>query len=361
MRPFHSRADKAALDDLRLRLHATRWPPALSADWTYGFPVPELQEICRYWADEFDWRRAEAAMFAWPHFQIEIGGFCIHFVHIRSQRAGAPALVLTHGWPGSFLELLPLAPLLPDFDLVIPSLPGFAFSPHPGTPGCDTAVIAGLWASLMTALGYDRFGVHGGDIGASVSTLLGSQYPERILGVHLNYLPGAYYPELASTEPITAAEEAFLAEKALWANAQGGYEHLQRTQPQTLSYGLNDSPAALAAWMLDRFRNWSDCDGQLTPYFQIDDLLANVALYWLTGSTASSFRLYTERWPAFAPVRVPCAFARFPREISLPPRSWVERGYHIVRWTEMPRGGHFAAWEQPALLATDLREFFACD
>lgn len=346
------RSDNGALKELRSRLRATRWPEALGEGWGYGFPVAELREICRYWAEEFDWRRAEDAMFAWPHAQEQLGGFRIHYVHVRRRERNAPALLLTHGWPGSFLEMLPLAPLLGDFHLVIPSLPGFGFSPHPGTAGCNTFVVAGLWAELMSRLGYERFGVQGGDIGASVSTILGWKYPERVTGVHLNYLPGSYRPQVAG--PLTADEEAFLDEKARWADEFGAYEHLQRTQPQTLSYGLNDSPAALAAWILERYRAWGD-------YFDVDGLLANVTLYWLTGTIGSSCRLYAEcaRAPlAGVRVGVPCAFAHFPNEIAHPPRGWVERGYHVVRWTEMPRGGHFAALEEPALLADDIRAFF---
>lgn len=304
-------------------------------------------------------------MFRWPHHQLTLGGYRVHCVHVRSEQADAPALVLTHGWPGTFLEMLPLVPRLRDFHLVIPSLIGFGFSPHPGTPGCNSFVMAELWVALMAALGYERFYAQGGDFGASVSTILGWRHTPHLLGVHLNYIPSSYQPWLAPGEAVTEEETAAQQASRQWEEDSGAYAHVQRTEPQTLSYGLQDSPAGLAAWLLQRFRDWSDCGGDLTARFPLDDLLAQVTLYWLTGSIGSSMRLYgeTARRPlhmaAGERVAAPCAIAHFPLETPFPPRRWVERGYHVVRWTEMPRGGHFAALEEPDLLAGDVREFAA--
>ena len=363
--PFHYRAAEGDLEDLRRRLASTRWPPeGPGADpWEDGFALRELQSLCRRWREEFDWRAAERAIERWPQFLAEIGSYRIHFLHVRGRRRGGLPLILTHGWPGSFLEFLPVIPMLEEFDLVIPSLPGFGFSRAPAEPGCNTFVIAALWAELMRGLGYERYGAQGGDFGAAVSTILGWKYPERVAGVHLNYIPGSYRPDLSAGPPPSAEEQAFLAEVARWEETEGAYAHLQRTRPGTLSYGLNDSPAGLAAWILECFRNWADCGG-LESRFAMH-ALANLTLYWLTGCIGAACRLYREtaRAPlAFGPgerVRVPTAVAHFPREAPFPPRSWVERGYALARWTEMPSGGHFAALEEPERLTADVAAFFA--
>ena len=376
--PYRYAAPQAALDDLGQRLRRSRWPDALDHNgWQQGFALAPLRQLCDYWASTFDWRAQEQRIFSFPHFRYTAsGGLGIHFIHQRGQGPAPLPLVLTHGWPGSFLEMLDLVPRLADparfsadprdaFDVVVPSLPGFGFSDRPQAPGSNLFHAADLWAELMSALGYDRFAAQGGDFGASVSTLLGLRHPQRLIGIHLNYIPGSYRPSLdPPAPPLTPEEEAFRAEATRWADAEGAYSHLQRTYPQTLAYGLNDSPAALAAWILEKFRNWGDCQGNLECHFDRDWLLANVTLYWLTQTIASSTRLYweTARAPLrFAPgerVTVPVAVARFPREAPFPPRSWVERGYNLERWTPMPRGGHFPALEDPAALAADLRAFF---
>ncbi len=250
------------------------------------------------------------------------------------------------------------------FDVVVPSLPGFGFSDRPIRPGMNTFRIAEIWTGLMDDLGYSRFAAQGGDFGASVSTILGLRHADRILGIHLNYIPGSYRPPLDPSAKLDAVEEQFLKDAARWYDESGAYAHLQRTHPQTAAYGLNDSPAALAAWILEKFRAWSDCNGDLYGRFTRDELLSNVTLYWITETIHSSFRLYYEGGKAplhFAPgefVHVPCAIARFPKEEPFPPRPWIERGYNLQHWTDMPRGGHFAAAEEPELLAQDIRAFF---
>ena len=342
---------QSAVDDLRERIRRTRWPDAAAAS---------VREICEYWATDFDWKAQIEALSRWPHRRFDSAHGGVHFIHVPSVHRSAIPLVLTHGWPGSFLEMLRIIPLLTDsFDLVVPSLPGFGFSDRPTEPGMNAFRIADIWAHLMTELGYARFAAQGGDLGAGVSTALGLRHPDRIVGIHLNYIPGSYRPYLKPGELPAPEESAFLDDAARWAERNGAYAHLQATRPLTAAYALNDSPAGLAAWILEKFAEWSDRG------LSRDELLANVTLYWMTETIHSSFRLYSEnrnRPFHFGPddfVRPPCAITRFPKEISAPPRAWVERGYNVRRWTEMPRGGHFAAAEEPELLAADLREFFS--
>lgn len=367
---------QSAVDDLRVRLSRTRWPDEIpDSEWDYGFSLGFLREICEYWRDGFDWKAQVDRLASLPHFRYVTRGTGIHFIHQRGTEPNPIPLVLTHGWPGSFLEMLTVLPMLTDpakfgadprdsFDVVVPSLPGYGFSDRPIHPGVNTFAIAGMWTELMDELGYRRFGAQGGDIGASVSTILGMRHADRILGIHLNYIPGSYRPYLTPESRLAPDEENFLKNAASWYDRSGAYAHLQRTRPQTAAYGLNDSPAALAAWILEKFRDWSDCDGDVYRKFTRDELLANVTLYWMTETIHSSFRLYYESGKAplhFAAedrVRVPCAIAHFPREEPFPPRAWIERGYNVRQWTEMPRGGHFAAMEEPELLAKDIRAFF---
>ena len=251
------------------------------------------------------------------------------------------------------------------FDVVVPSLPGFGFSDRPAERGVNVFRTAAVWDELMTGLGYRRYGAQGGDFGAGVSTVLGLRHAEHVAGVHLNYIPGSYRPALGpGSPPLAAEEEAFLRDADAWYAEEGGYAHQQRTRPQTLAFGLNDSPVGLAAWMVEKLRAWSDCGGDLETRFSKDEVLTQVMIYWVSETISSSVRYYFEGRLAplhFAPgerVSVPCGIARFSLEAPFPPRSWIERGYEVRRWTEMPRGGHFAAWEEPELLARDVREFF---
>jgi pimeloyl-ACP methyl ester carboxylesterase len=250
------------------------------------------------------------------------------------------------------------------FDVVVPSLPGYGFSDPPAAPGTNLFRIADLFAELMTALGYERFGAQGGDFGAGVATGLALRHPARLIGIHLNYVPGSYVPDLSAPPPISTEEEASLADGRRWWDEGGGYAHEQRTRPLTLAYALNDSPAGLAAWIVEKFREWGDCGGDVHARFTPDELLTNVTIYWVTQTIGPSMRLYREtvlRPLRFAPgerVRVPAGIARFAREEPFPPRSWVERGYDVRRWSEFDRGGHFAAMEEPELLAADVRAFF---
>jgi pimeloyl-ACP methyl ester carboxylesterase len=374
VKPFRSDVPEGVLDDLRRRLAHARWPDALhGAGWTYGADLDFMRSLAAYWRDTFDWRAQERRLNLWPQFRAEVGGLGVHFIHARGKGPEPWPLVVTHGWPGSVFELLELIPLLTDpgahgadpadaFDVVAPSLPGFGFSDRPARGGMSPAATADLWAALMELLGYARFGAQGGDFGAGVATWLGLRHPRRLTGIHLNYVPGSFRPRVAGE--LSEAERRFQDERDAWYQAEGGYAHEQATKPQTLAFGLHDSPVGLCAWIVEKFHGWSDCGGEVGRRFSDDELLANVTLYWVTETIHSSLRYYVEssRTPlvlaAGQRVEVPCGFARFPLEAPSPPREWVERGYDVRRWTEMPRGGHFAAMEEPRLLAEDLRAFF---
>jgi len=375
IRPFSIRASDRTLDDLRRRLTETRFPDTLSEGWEDGASLPEMRELLAFWRDGFSWRREEEELNRLPQFLADVDGETVHFAHVRGRGPAPMPLVVTHGWPGSFVEMRKLIPLLADpgahggdpadaFDVVVPSLPGFGFSGRPAAPGMNTFRIADLWSRLMEGLGYARFGAQGGDFGASVSTGLALDHSARLTGIHLNYVPGSYAPDLSSGPPLTGEEEAFLAERARWIEEEGGYAHEQRTYPQTLAYALNDSPAGLAAWIVEKFRSWGDCAGDWRTRFTAEELLTNVTIYWLTETIGSSMRLYREtsrrplRFAEGRRVRTPTGIARFAKEAPFPPRSWVERGYDVVRWTEFARGGHFAAMEEPELLARDIRAYF---
>lgn len=373
--PFRIHIDDRDIEDLRRRLRETRWPRGVDGGgWEMGMDAAYLRSLSDYWRNQFDWRSVEAALNRLPHFQAESASGSLHFVHLKGSGAHPIPIILTHGWPSTFAELLELGRMLATpatfgaassegFDVVIPSLPGYAFSSAPSKVGTNAFTIADQWATLMATLGYTKFMAHGGDIGAGVSTALGLRHSDRLLALHLNYIPGSYQPDIPKSAPLTHEETEFFARRSAWNGEEGGYAHVQSTKPDVLAPSLNDSPAGLAAWMVDKFRSWSDCDGDVELRFTRDDILTTVSLYWFTRSMPSAIRLYWEgrkRPFKFAPgerINVPVAIAHFPREIPIPPRAYVERGYNVTRWTEMPKGGHFAAHEEPASLANDIRAF----
>ncbi|WP_345816349.1 epoxide hydrolase family protein [Paraburkholderia sp. PREW-6R] len=375
--PFQIAVPDDAIDDLRRRLRATRWAPVTpSPAWQQGVDAAWLRELATYWADQFDWRAAERRLNEQPQFQADVDGQRVHFVHRRGAGPAPYPLVVTHGWPGSFFEFHALLDLLCDpaatggdpadsFDVVVPSLPGFAFSQAPAQPGMSAFQVADRWVSLMRGLGYERFGAQGGDIGAGVSVALAARHADTVDGIHLNFLPGTYEPAIgAAQQPLTAEEEHFLREKAGWVALEGGYAHMHGTKPVTLAASLNDSPVGLAAWIAEKFRAWSDCGGDVESVFSKEALLTNISLYWFTQCIGSSIQIYWEnrlqpmRFDGGERVRTPVGFAHFPKELSQPPRSWLERTFNVVQWTDMPAGGHFAAMEKPELLAADIRRFF---
>lgn len=363
IRPFRIAVPDSELADLRERLHRTRWPERECVpDWSQGIPLDYVQDLARYWADEYDWRAREARLNSFDQFVTEIDGLDIHFIHQRSANPDALPVLITHGWPGSVVEFAHvIGPLSRDFHLVCPSLPGFGFSGKPADTGWTVERIALAWDSLMKRLSYDRYGAQGGDWGAAVTTQIGrnaSSDSAGCVGIHLN-MPIAV-PVGDMTEP-SPDDRAALAARKHYDRWEAGYSKQQSTRPQTLGYGLADSPVGQLAWVVEKLYAWSDCDGHPENVFSRDEMLDNVMLYWATNSGASSARLYWESFTAFGGggmVTVPTGIARFPKEIFRPPRSWCEAAYTITQWTDMPRGGHFAAFEQPELFVADVRAFF---
>ncbi|SFO07923.1 Pimeloyl-ACP methyl ester carboxylesterase [Geodermatophilus obscurus] len=364
--PFAVDVPEEAVADLRRRLRGTRWPEtATVGDWSQGVPLPWLQEVCRYWAEEHDWSRVQAELNAFPQVTTVVDGLPVHLLHVRSPHAGALPLVLTHGWPGSVVEFLGLLGPLTDpedprdaFSVVVPSLPGYGWSGKPAAPGWGPARTADAWAEVMRRLGYERFGAQGGDIGSFVSANLGARHPDRVVGVHLNMVVTG--PPEEQTE-FDGREQRALDRLREFRTDGSAYSHQHRTRPQTLGYGLTDSPAGQAAWILEKFAAWTD--GDPVAAIGLDRLLDDVSVYWFTATATSSARMYWEM--ARAPqereprVDVPTGVSLFPHEIFQPPRAWVERQLTDLRtWREHDGGGHFAALERPAELVADVREFF---
>lgn len=375
IRPFRIAVPQADIDDLKARLRNPRLPaPLLGPGWELGTDIAYLRTLLTYWRDRFDWRAQERALNTLEQFTTEIDGLTIHFIHRRSKHAGAFPLLITHGWPGSIAEFTKIIGPLTDptahggtaadaFDVVMPSIPGFGFSQAPREAGFDPARVARIEAALMARLGYTKYGVQGGDWGSIISTQVAARDPGHVAGLHLNMCfgnaPAGQDPEAG----LTDAEKARVKARQVFQNEETGYQQIQGTKPQTIGIALNDSPVALAAWIVEKFRTWCDCDGDPERIFTKDELLTNLSIYWFTQTAASSARIYYEsRHPTTPPVpgriAAPMACADFPREIIWSPRSWLEGRYNIQRWTPMPGGGHFAALEQPQLLVEDVRAFF---
>lgn len=360
------------LEDLRARLRATRWArPWPVQGWRAGTDGTELRRLVAYWADGYDWRRFEAALNALPSYFAEVDGTVVHYLRFDAEREGALPIVLTNGWPSTFYELTELAERLSSpsrfggnpqdaFTVIVPSLPGFTFSAQ--RPSLDQSLPTHeLWHRLMREkLGFERYGAHGGDLGAGITGWLAQAHPESVVGIHLLDVDRTTRDD---DGPLTAEESTFLDAVRAWSAQEGAYAHQQSTRPLTLAQGLSDSPAGLLGWILEKYRAWSDCGGDVSARFDDDFLLTQASLYWFTDTISTSFRPYYERGNELAPVLnrvdVPTALASFPADLGArPPRSWVERRYHLVRYTPMPRGGHFAAREEPELLAGDITAFF---
>jgi microsomal epoxide hydrolase len=372
--PFTVRVPDRVLADLRDRLGRVRWPDEPpDAGWRFGTELAYMKDLVEYWRARYDWRAHEAQLNAFPQYTVELGGIPLHFIHQPGAGPRPLPLLLSHGWPGSVWEFHEILPMLTDparfgadpadaFTVVAPSLPGYGFSFRPGQRRLGLVDIADLFAALMTdVLGYERFAAQGGDWGSFITARLGVAHAARLAGLHLNLMPIRRDQKAASPND---EEKTYLAQLDRWLREETGYQWIQGTKPQTLAYGLTDSPVGLAAWIVEKFRTWSDCGGDVERSFTRDELLTNVTIYWVTGAIGSSFWPYYDRYhspwpiPDGARIEVPTGYAAFPREILLPPRSWAERVFNIQRWTVMPRGGHFAALEEPELLAADLREFF---
>ncbi len=371
VQPFRIAVPDDVLADLRRRLAATRWPePECVDDWSQGMPLSYTRELAAYWAEGYDWRARESALNRFDQFTTEIEGLDIHFIHQRSPHADAFPLIITHGWPGSVVEFQKVIEPLTDptahggraedaFHVVCPSLPGYGFSGKPSATGWNVGKIADAWETLMVRLGYERYGAQGGDWGAAVTTQIGRNRGHCV-AIHTN-MPIALPPAGALDNP-TDEDQRALAALDYYRRWDSGYAKQQSTRPQTLGYGLVDSPVAQLAWIIEKFWSWTDCDGRPENALTRDELLDNVMVYWVTGTGASSARLYWESLGAFRPddrVELPTGVAAFPKEIGRSPRHWCEANYQITRWTTMSRGGHFAAFEQPDLFVDDVRAFFA--
>jgi len=370
LQPLTIAIPEADLDDLRSRLAATRWPEReLVDDWSQGIPLAYVQDVCRYWSDEYDWRRCEAEINGYEQLIHTGDGPDIHLLHVRSPHEDAIPLVLTHGWPGSIVEFLDVIGPLTDptahggnaadaFHVVLPTLPGFGFSGKPTETGWGVERIADRWAEMMSDLGYERFGAQGGDWGSSVTTNLAVRHPDRLLGIHLNMVIALPGPDDGDH---TETEQAALASLTHYQQQEAGYSTQQSTRPQTVGYGLVDSPTAQAAWVLEKFWAWVDHGGHPEDVFTRDRLLDNVMMYWLTATGASSARLYWESFRSFGfdPITVPAGLSIFPKEIFRASRRWAERRFTDIRhWNELDKGGHFAAFEQPNLFVDEVRASF---
>ena len=372
--PFRLDVPEETLDDLTARLERTRWPDEIpGSDWRYGSNLAYVQRLVERWRDGFDWRAQEAELNAFAQYRVQLGGIDLHFVHEPGVGPDPTPLLLVHGWPGSVWEFHDLIPRLTDparfdgdpedaFTVVAPSLPGYTLSYRPGQPRFDVGQIGDLFAELMTdVLGYERFAAQGGDWGGYIVACLAAGHPEKLVGIHLNFLP--VRQDLPVPAEPSAEDLEYQEELRFWQAEETGYHAIQGTKPQTIAYALTDSPAGLAAWIVEKFQTWSDHRGDFEGWLALDSLLTNITLYWVTGAINSTF------WPYYAIrhgpwplpdgwIDVPMAYASFPRETRHPPRHFAEPFFDVRRWTEMPRGGHFAALEVPDLLADDIAAFF---
>ena len=380
--PFKINIDQAVLDDLKRRVSNTRWTDEIDNEkWEMGANKSYLKELCSYWQHGFDWRKQEALLNSFAQYKAVVDDFTLHFIYEEGKGTTRIPLLITHGWPDSIVRFYKLIPLLTaadenglSFDVVAPSIPGFGFSEIPTKKGMNPKKIAGLFNELMTKeLGYDTYYAHGGDWGSSITEQVALYHSKSVLGIHLTDVPFGH--SMKPPKDPTAAEEAFLKKTKMWREKEGAYSSIQATKPQTVAYGLNDSPAGLAGWIVEKFDTWSDNDGNIENAFSKDELLTNLTIYWATGTINSSMRLYYEALQAILQatynplmklnpfdktddkVEVPAAFARFPKEISHPPKEFAERFFNVQQWTEMSKGGHFAALEEPKLLAEDIRKF----
>jgi pimeloyl-ACP methyl ester carboxylesterase len=374
LRPFRVDVPDAVLADLRDRLTRTRWPDQIpGSGWGYGTDLAYLRDLCETWRTSFDWRKQEDRFNRWPHFQTDIDGQQVHFIHARSPEPDALPLIVTHGWPGSVAEFLEVIGPLSDprahggdpadaFHVVCPSIPGYGWSGPTREPGWDIRRVSEAWKTLMARLGYERYGAQGGDWGAIISGDLGLVDPEHMAGIHLNMLLA--FPPADGGRELTAQEQADVDGLTQFLQTGAAYQEIQGKNPQTLGYGLTDSPVGLAAWIIEKFWAWTDNDGNPEDAVSRDELLTNLTVYWVTNTINSSVRLYCESQrsgrfgPAGARVDVPTGAAVFPKEILKAPRAWAEKAYDLRRYTRFDRGGHFAALEEPDLLIEDVRAFF---
>lgn len=377
IQPFQIDVKQAVLDDLQKRLAITRFPTGIQgAGWEYGTNPNYLEELCRYWRHDFDWRNQEGYLNSFKHFHAEVDGMGLHFIHEKGKGDNPIPLLLVHGWPDTFARFLKVIPLLtnPDesdlsFDVIVPSLPGFGFSDKPQKQGLTFSFGDLLHTLMVKELGYKRFAVQGGDWGSTVTELMARSHASSLVGIHLTDVP--FFHMFQKPDDLSSTEEKYLNKLETFPHTEGAYSLIQSTRPLSLACGLNDSPAGLAAWMVEKFRAWSDCNGDLENCYSRDEILTIVMIYWVTQTIDSSFFPYYDlanagamRWTSetvknwLGSADVPAGFAIFPKDLSTPPREWAERFFNVQRWTEMPRGGHFAAMEEPELFVQDIRSMF---
>ncbi|HTI94543.1 MAG TPA: epoxide hydrolase [Puia sp.] len=368
VQPYSISISPFVIEDLRERLGRARWPDEISGSgWEYGTNMAFLKDLCTHWGHGFDWKEEEEHLNTFAHFQTRIDETNLHFIHEKGKGADPVPLLLIHGYPDSFARFLKLIPLLtaegPDglsFDVIVPSIPGFGFSDRPSQPGMNSQRIAGMFARLMTQLGYEKFISHGGDWGSVISEELAFQFPDRLLGLHLTEVP---YYHLFTVRPddLSSKEKEYLQAGQQWQRKEGAYALLQSTKPQTLAYAVNDSPIGLAAWIIEKFYSWSDCGGDLEKLYARDELLTNLTIYWVTQTAGSAFRIYYEQSQrprqGSEKIKVPAAFCVSAKDLVPAPREFAERFFNVQQWTQLPSGGHFAAMEQPGRLAEDLFRF----
>ena len=384
MKKFVINVDDKLLDDLKHRLNIIRWPDEIpKSKWTQGTNLDYLKELVEYWKTDFNWKIHENSLNKFNNFIVNIKDFKIHFIYEKSPNKNAIPIVLTHGWPGTFYEMHKIIPLLTNpeinggnpkdsFDVIVPSLPGYGFSSKPTRHGINIRETSKMWDSLMTdTLGYKKYAAYGGDIGTGVTSQLGYMYPNKIIGIHMiaNLINGLQPYLGTGSKPLTENEYAHNNRTKKWMAREGAYYRMHSTKPQTLSYGLNDSPVGLASWIIEKYYAWSDCDGDIESSFTKDELLVTLTIYWVTETINSSIRMYLEyqklndqhiynHLKKSEKITTPARIVVFPGDISDPPKEWGERVYNSLSWQKMPKGGHFAALEEPELLVNDIREFF---
>ena len=370
---FEINVPDKTLDDLRFRLEHIRWPDQLEGTgWARGTEAEYLRALVSYWRDHYDWRKQEAVLNGFAHHRCRLDGVDVHFIHERGNGPKPMPLILTHGWPDSFVRYQKVIPMLADparfggkedaFDVIVPSLPGFGFSGRLSRSGINNATVAALWSELMVAeLGYERLAAAGGDMGSGVTRYLARNHPELLVGIHLTDVGIVRSLMMAPDSDLSQDELRYKREASAWIAQEGAYMSIQSTKPQTLSYGLSDSPVGVAAWIVEKFRAWSDCNGELRQRFSEDELLTNIMIYWLTNTIGSSANMYYENMhglPPMGEITVPTGIALFPADILPPPRAWVEKHLNVLRWTAMPGGGHFTAMEEPEHFVQDVRAFY---
>lgn len=370
--PFKIQASEKALADIKYRLHNTRWASEIeNTDWKFGTNKKYLQSLISYWIEAYQWEKQAEALNRFPQYTCNINGVNIHYFHIKGKGPDPIPILLTHGWPDSFLRYIKTIDMLTDptrfgagehdsFDVIIPSIPGFGFSSLPEHGGVNNARVADLWAQLMKQLGYNKFAAAGGDLGSGITRYLAMNHPELLIAIHLTDIGILRSLITEEDQHLSTEEKQYKQQAQQWINKEGAYISIQATKPQTLAYAFTDSPVGLAAWIIEKFYSWSGCNGDLQTVFSMDELITNIMIYWLSNSVTSSMRIYYENFntlPPMSKISVPVGMAVFANDVLVPPKAWAEKSLPIMHWSTIPVGGHFTAMEQPAYFSEDVRKF----